>query len=352
MKEIKFGIIGTSRMAATMMSAFGQLPDVKVVAVASESKGRADIFAHQFNIAKRYGSTDDLLADSQVEAVYIANATENHAKSALAALKACKAVLCEKPIGISLAEAEEISAEAKRAGKLCLEAMWTLFLPAYQRLFDLAGAHLLGAPQHLYADFGYPTTEDVFPRLFTPSPGSGVLLDRGVYLVALALKLLGPVGKVSGQIKCTESGVDTLASLQLCHDNGCLTQLAVSATGLMQNRAVLSLTQGTIALEPPVIGAETLRICRAHVDTNPAPADISALKRNLKRRLQQSSSLRRINSWRKSGHCEYRPYGANQYLPILKHFCELYRDGLLESNIFPLNLSAEVLGIIDEAKML
>ncbi len=352
MNEIKFGIIGTSRMAATMMSAFAQLPGAKVVAVASESKDRADNFAQQFNIAKGYGRTEDLLADNQVEAVYIANATENHTKTTLLALKAGKAVLCEKPIGVSVAEAEEISAEAKRVGKLCMEAMWTLFLPAYQRLFNLAGEKSLGMPQYLYTDFGYPTTKEIYPRLFTPSPGSGVLLDRAVYPAALALKLFGSVDQVSGQVKRAEDGVDTLASLQLQHSNGCLTQLAVSVTGLLQNRAVLSLAQGSISLEPPVIGAETLKICRAYIETKPAPADMSALQPNLKERLRQSGLLRRINSWRQSGRCEYHSYGANQYLPVLKYFCGLYRSGKLASDIMPLDLSVEILKVIEQAKKL
>jgi predicted dehydrogenase len=352
MNEIRFGIIGTGRMAATMMAAFAHVPNVKVVAVASGSKERADRFAQLFSIATAYGSSDALLANSQVDAVYIANATESHAANTILALQAGKAVLCEKPIGISVAEAGQITAAAKHAGKLCMEAMWTPFLPAYQRLFKLVNEQGLGVAQHLYTDFGYPTNKDVYPRLFTPSPGAGVLLDRGVYPIVLALKLFGAVSQVSGYVVRTDEGVDTLASFQLKHTNGCVSQLAVSVTGLLQNRAVLSLAKGVVSLEPPVIGAENLKIVHAQIDVQAAPADGSALQPSLKQRLKQSPLLRRINSWRQSGGGEYHSYGANQYVPMLNHFCTLYRAGMLESEAMPLSLSADVLHIVEQAQKL
>jgi predicted dehydrogenase len=158
MNEMKFGVIGTGRMAANMMAAFAHVPSVKVVAVASASQDRAAQFAKNFLVPKAYGSIEAMLKDREMDAVYIANSNERHAATVLLALNAGKAVLCEKPMGIDASEARQIMAAAQQAGKLCMEAMWTPFLPAYQRLFELAKDRTLGAAQHLYTDFGYPVT--------------------------------------------------------------------------------------------------------------------------------------------------------------------------------------------------
>jgi predicted dehydrogenase len=335
-----------------MMVAFKQLSGARVLAVASEAKDRAESFAKRFGLSKIYGSVDELLADQAIDAIYIANATENHAKITLLALKAGKAVLCEKPIGISEIEGQQIEAEASRSGMLCMEAMWTLFLPAYRRLLALQQENDLGLPMHLYADFGYPANKDFYPRLFAPMPGSGVLLDRGVYPIALALKVFGSVIQVTGIVNRTDEGVDSHAGLQLLHSNGSLSQIAVSIDALLQNRAVLSAPGGAISLEPPVIGTETVKISRAFVETKPFFLESAGLKANLKQSLRQCPLFRRINRYKNSGAVEFHPFGVNQYLPLLNHFCELYRAGKSESDIYPLNLSTQVLRIVDQAKSL
>ncbi|MEQ1559312.1 MAG: Gfo/Idh/MocA family oxidoreductase [Methyloglobulus sp.] len=352
MSEIKFGIIGSGRMAATMAVAFGKLSGAKVVAVASESAGRAEACSKHFAIPKAYNQIKDLLADSEIDAVYIANATESHAQTTIQALTAGKAVLCEKPIAISAAESEQIEAAAARSGKLCMEAMWTLFLPAYKRLFEMSEARAVGAPLHLYTDFGYPVSQQAYPRLFSPVPGSGVLLDRGVYPIALALKLFGSAKKVSGNLNVTANGVDTEAFLAISHDNGCYSQLAVSINALLQNRAVLSCVGGSISLEPPVIGAEAVAVRRILPDDKVSSFDAAGTLVSFKQRLRQLPVLRRINSLKNGLSNEYHSWGANQYLPVLNHFCELFRAQKLESEIMPLRLSTQVLQVIDQAKQL
>ncbi len=291
MKTINFGIVGTGLMAATMMEAFKLLPSVNVMAVASESAERANSFAARFNIAKAYASLDDLLSDQDVQAVYIVNLTESHAAATIKALQAGKAVLCEKPIATSEADCKRIAEVAEKSGKLCMEAMWTHFLPAYQQLFALNAAKTLGHPTQLYADFGYPTNKEAYPRLFKPSAGSGVLLDRGVYPIALAIKLFGNVQKITAQVTRNQEGVDTEAYLILTHENGCFSQLATSIQSLQQNRAVLSFTEGAATLEPPVIGAEALVVQSVQPHQAGHQASLG-LKAKIKQLLKQSVFLR------------------------------------------------------------
>ncbi len=352
MSEINFGIVGTGRMASTMMGAFKHLTGARVVAVSSESANRTEVFSEHFNIPKAYNTVDDLLTDKRIDAVYIANATESHATNTIKALKAGKAVLCEKPIAISEAESKLIEAEAIRSGKLCMEAMWTLFLPAYQRMFELHAAKTLGDPIHLFADFGYPANKQAYPRLYAPSPGSGVLLDRGVYPIALAIKLFGSVRRLTAQVDFTQDGVDTHASLLLSHQNGCHSQLAVSIKSLLQNKAVLSFTGGSVSIEPPVIGAETVALNWAQTSDLPSSSAAIGLKEKLKQKLRESSLLRGRDAIKEPGNREYHSYGVNQYLPVLNHFCELYRVEKQMSEIVPLSFSTEVLRIVDQAKIL
>ena len=352
MSEINFGIIGTGRMAATMMAALTAASGVKILAVSSESKDRAASFAKFHAIPQAYHGIDALLRDERIDAVYIANATENHYQSTLSALNAGKAVLCEKPIAISASESKEIEQAAARAGKLCMEAMWTFFLPTYQRLFKSYEETELGTPLYLYSDFGYPVSKEVSPRLYASTVGSGVLLDRGVYPIALALKLFGPVNQILGKVDRTPEGVDIHAALQLFHNNGAESQLAVSFRVLLQNRAVLSSTGGSISLEPPVIGAESIRISRASLELPTLGIQSLSIKERLKQHLRQSSLLRRINTIKSAGKLEHHTYGGNQYLPLINHFCELYRTDKLVSNVFSLSASTQVLEVIDQANKL
>ncbi len=349
MKTINFGIVGTGLMAATMMEAFKLLPNVNVIAVASESADRANSFAARFNIAKAYASLDDLLSDQAIDAVYIVNLTESHAATTIKALQAGKAVLCEKPIATSEADCKRIADVAAKSGKLCMEAMWTHFLPAYQQLFALNAAKTVGQPTQLYADFGYPTNKEDYPRLFKPSAGSGVLLDRGVYPIALAIQLFGNVQKITAQVIRNQEGVDTEAYLILMHENGCLSQLATSIQSLQQNRAVLSFTEGAVTLEPPVIGAEALIVqsVKPHQASNQATL---GLKAKIKKMLKQSVFLRKLKSKKSQGSRQFLSYGKNQYVPVLAHFCALLQQGKLESDVIPLSLSSEVLRVIDQVK--
>ena len=139
----------------------------------------ADRFAEAFGIPDAYGDQHRMLARADIDAVYIANAAALHRGSAVAALQAGKAVLCEKPLALDSAGGAQVAAAARRADRLCMEGLWTLFLPAYQRFIALAESQSCGAPGHLSAGFGSP--EEAGGRLMSPDAG-GVLLDRGVYL--------------------------------------------------------------------------------------------------------------------------------------------------------------------------
>lgn len=348
MKKINFGIVGTGQMAATMVNAMRLMPNIEIVAVCGTSTARSSAFAAKFGILNAYASLDELLSQPNIDAVYIANANAQHAACTINSLQKGKAVLCEKPIAISEVECQQIISVANATGKLCMEAMWTHCLPAYQALFEMNNKAVLGKALHLYADFGYPVSSTLLPRMFANTEGNGVLLDRAVYPISLAIRLLGGVKGVKSEVVKHDNDLDTHADLMLTHENGGQTQLSVSFQTLLQNRATLSCENGNVSLEPPLLGAETLLVNYASADTE-QQANSNGLKSKLKEKFKQSAFLRFLKI-KKGGKSNFYSYGKNQYLPLLEHFCTVFETQKIQSDLIPLSLSAEVLHVIAQAK--
>lgn len=337
-------------MAASMMATFAQA-GVRVAAVASRDQQRALRFARAFGIPAASEGLSSLLQSAEVDAIYIANSNAEHASTAIAALEAGKAVLCEKPLALSAAEAERVAEASRRSGSLCMEAIWTLFLPAYRRFLELARTKTYGVPAHLFADFGYPVSEDALPSLFSPT--AGVLLDRGTYLVALALNVFGPVERVDAQLGFTAHGVDNHASLQLSHSGGGQSQLSASFTSLMSNAAALACSGGIVRLDEPLIGAETVSVQLTLAERNALgdPTLPPALRQKLARRLRQWTPLRRLKRALPSARREHLSYGLDQYLPQLEHFLSLMKAGATESDVVPLEFSLAIQRVIGQARV-
>jgi predicted dehydrogenase len=347
----RFAVIGTGAMAAAMMDAFN-LAKVKVTAVGSRDVARGRQFANIFHIPTAGEEIESLLRNSEFDAVYIANASADHATTAIAALRAGKAVLCEKPLGLFAGEAEEVADVARQTARLCMEGIWLPFLPAYRRFLELARMNACGVPTHLYADFGYPISEKMQPRLFSPAAG-GVLSDRGVYLIALALDLFGPVTSLDSKRKISASGVEESASLQLLHRGDQLSQLAVSFTSLMSNSATLASSDGLIRLEEPLVGSENVSLRRS-APAQGQPLDLArqrGTRQSFARGLRRHSILRRIKRAIPNTFTEYLSYGANPYVPQLLHFLGLLCSGSLESNVVSLEHSLNIQRVIDRARV-
>ncbi len=321
-----------------------------MIAVASRDLQRGRRFASAFGIPTVSKSLDALLRSEEVDAVYIANVTAEHATTVISALEAGKAVLCEKPLALSADEAERVVEVARRTRRLCMEGIWTSFLPAYLRFLELARTRTCGDPTHLFADFGYPVREDALPRLFSPAAG-GVLLDRGIYLIALALKVFGPIERVDALIDVTDSGVDRHVSMQLNHAGGGQSQLSASFSALMSNTAALACSGGIIRLGEPLIGAETVSTrVMAAMRTAPQDPALPLRSRKIVNTLRQSPLLRRFKQALPNARLEHLSYGLDRYRPQLEHFLALMKAGERESGVVPLELSLAIQRVIGQAR--
>src|SRR5690606_6988364 len=143
----------------------------------------AERFAAEFGIPRAHGSYEALVADPDVDAIYISTPHAFHHAGAMLALQAGKHVLVEKPFTINAAEAREIVDTAAANGLVALEAMWTRWLPHMVRIREIIAAGTLGELRTVIADHDQRTSPDPVGRMLAPELGGGALLDLGIYPV-------------------------------------------------------------------------------------------------------------------------------------------------------------------------
>ena len=190
-KAIKWGILAPGNIAHRFAKGLSVIPDAELIAVGSGSKERADAFADEFDVPRRYGSYEDLVSDPDVDAIYVATLNTFHKECSILCLRAGKAVLCEKPFAINAEEAKEMIACAKECRQFLMEAMWTRFLPVMVKVRELLADGAIGEPRMLTADFGIRKEVDPESRIFNPKLGGGGLLDVGIYTIAMAFMVFG-----------------------------------------------------------------------------------------------------------------------------------------------------------------
>src|SRR3984957_13272837 len=193
---VRWGILGTGGIARSFATDLRLTDSAVVTAVGSRSRGSADRFADEFAIANRHSSYESLVADPDVDVIYVATPHPMHHENALLALRAGKHVLVEKPFTMNAAEAREIVQVARENGRFAMEAMWTRFLPHVAVIRDWLARGVLGDVVTVTADHGQWFAEDAGFRLFAPELGGGALLDLGVYPVSFASMVLGTPSRI------------------------------------------------------------------------------------------------------------------------------------------------------------
>lgn len=253
MKEkIRWGILSTGNIAHAFAEDLALLPDAELVAVGSRSQASADAFGEKFNIPKRHATYAALTEDPQVDVIYIATPHAFHKENCLRCLEAGKAVLCEKPFTINAAEAKAVFDFARRKNLFVMEAMWTRFLPAIVRLRELLADEIIGEIHHFTGSLGFRAKFPPEHRIFNPRLGGGVLLDVGVYPLAMAAMILGAPQRISALAQFGPTGVDEQTSMILEYDSGAVATIATSVRVALPSEAVISGTTGSIKIHAPV----------------------------------------------------------------------------------------------------
>jgi predicted dehydrogenase len=262
-QEIRWGVVGPGRIAEKLVEDFAVVDGARAVAVASRSLDRARAFADRHGLDRAYGSYAEILADPDVDVLYLATPHPQHHALAVGALRAGKALLVEKAFTATTAGATEVVALARETGVFVMEAMWTRFQPAVVALRELVADGAIGEVRSVQADLGVAREYDPADRLFDLALGGGALLDLGVYVVSFAQMLLGTPQRLVAAGSLFPSGADAEATLLLDYGDGRAATLTTSLRNALPGQARVFGTTGWIDVLPRFHHPDTIVLHRA-----------------------------------------------------------------------------------------
>lgn len=249
-------------MAAAMVEAFPHVTNGRLVAVGSRSPERAAEFGGRHGIPHVHGSYADLIADPEVDAIYIATPHPQHTDIALAAISAGKPILVEKAFTASIADTERIIETARASGVFAMEAMWTRFNPAIVHARSLIAEEVIGEVRAVQGDLTAFRSFDPADRLFDPALGGGAVLDLGVYVLSFAQAILGTPDSVHATGGLLPSGVEGEFGILLGYADGRSATLSGAFTAYGPGRMMILGTRGWIDVHPRFHRAPALTVWR------------------------------------------------------------------------------------------
>jgi len=250
-ESVRWGVVAPGGIADVVTSDLLRVRGAEVLAVSSRAHERAKQFAEKHGIPRAYGGTEDLLADPDVDVVYVATPHAQHHAVTKAALLAGKHVLCEKAFTLTLADAQELVDLARERNLFLMEAMWTRFNPLIRRVKALIAEGAIGDVRAVHADFGFTASYDPEHRLWNPALGGGALLDLGVYPVSFAHMVLGEPESITVHGSLAPSGVDADAALLLAYEGGAHALLTCSLISTPGVTAAIVGSGGRIEIPEP-----------------------------------------------------------------------------------------------------
>lgn len=248
-KRVRWGVIGTGKIAKQFTSDLAHGGDGVVVAVGSRTLESANAFGAALGVERCYASYEDLVNDREVDAVYVATPHPMHLANASLALDAGKPVLVEKAFTMNADEAAILVAKARSAGLFAMEAMWSRFVPHMVALRQLIAEGRLGELVLVEADHGKWFPRDPSSRLFAPELGGSALLDLGIYPLSLASMVLGPPSRKLAMVDPSFTGVDGQASMIFGYPHGAHAILTTTSRARSSTRACITGTEARVEID-------------------------------------------------------------------------------------------------------
>lgn len=247
--RLRWGIIGAARIARSALIPALRAAGQDIVAVAARDPERAAAFAAEFEIGSR-SSYEALLADPDIDAIYVALTNDAHLQWTIAALEAGKHVLCEKPLGLTADEVETMRGAEARSGRVLMEGFCHIFHPRFTDVVELVRAGELGDLCTIEVSFTNPLLDPTDHRN-QRARGGGATYDLMGYCTTLATLLTGrqPKSVVARQTIVGEVDMAIAATLDF---GGCLATLQASFLGVRQQRMTLIGSKDWITLEHPI----------------------------------------------------------------------------------------------------
>lgn len=259
MTGLRWGILATGGIAHAFTSDL-RTAGLTVSAVGSRRPEASREFAAQFEIPHAHGSYEELVADPDVDIVYVATPHPMHADNAVLALEAGKHVLVEKPFTLTGAEAERVREVARARGLLAMEAMWTRYLPHMVRIREIVRSGSLGEVRAVFADHTQRISSDPGHRLNALALGGGSLLDLGIYPVSFAWDILGAPVTVTARGRLGETGADNEVATIFTHADGAISTSVSTSRAVGPNTAHILGTDARIDIDRVWYTPTSLRV--------------------------------------------------------------------------------------------
>ena len=260
--KVRWGILGTGKAAKAFATALKDTPDGQLAGVGSRNLATAELFTREFG-GTAYGSYADLVHAADVDLVYVATPYPMHYENVRLALEAGKGVLCEKAFTVNRRQAEELVALARANNLFLMEAMWTRFLPALAEVRRIVDSGEIGTVRQLHADLGFKADVGPEHRLLNPALGGGALLDMGVYVLSIAMALLGPVDSVLAQADFGPTGVDEQTGILLRHRGGGMSVCSCSLRARLPSELTIAGERGHVRMNTMFYRTQTVTVVRA-----------------------------------------------------------------------------------------
>jgi predicted dehydrogenase len=343
---MKWGIVGTGVIARQFAAALARVPGARLAGIASRSPERAAAFLRETGAPEAACVADAaaLAALATVEVLYVGTPHHRHEADAIAAIAAGKPVLVEKPLAPDAAAARRIAEAARAAGVFAMEGLWSLCQPVYREAFARIAAGEIGAVRAIAGNFAAPLAYDPANRFWDPAQGGGALLDRGVYLAALALEVMEDPRAVWASARRAPSGVDAATAFALQDAAGRQALLSVSLDSFGANEVVVEGTRGRCSFLEPVSNPPAYVIRRA----GPAGLGPPAAPQGLRAALRRHPLARRLERGLMRG-SRWRPGGLEHEIVHVEH---CLAEGRGESPLVPLDRSLQVMEILEAAAAL
>ena len=254
------GIIGAGHIAEKAATTLAAMEDMQCLAIGSRSLEKAQAFAGRFGVARAYGSYAELLADPDVQLVYIATPHSHHFEVAKEAVLAGKPCLIEKAFMLNAVEAATLLALAREKGVFVAEAIWPRYLPVRQMAREVLASGVIGKPVMVTASLAYDVSDK--ERVLKPELGGGALLDLGVYVLNFVRMYCdSPIARLNTTCIRSEMGVDASEVVTMVLEDGTLATVQASAWSQGDNQGVIAGTTGYLVFDD-LINPTCLRICR------------------------------------------------------------------------------------------
>lgn len=248
MEQLNWGILGTGQIAREMGQALKAV-NGEIYAVCGTSLEKAETYQQEFDVAKAYGSADEMLADEKVDIVYIATPHNSHYTWMMASLQAGKHVFCEKSITVNSRQLEACVALAQEKGLVICDGTTLLHMPLYKKLKQIIQDGAIGEVKMVQVNFGSCKEYDIHNRFFSKELAGGALLDIGVYAVAFARYFMkSRPDAVLTTANYFETGVDETSGILLKNPDGEMAVIALTMRAKQPKRGVVAGEKGFIEI--------------------------------------------------------------------------------------------------------